>query len=187
MIPPKTNYARLHMMLEDLMVLYRIETTLLITRFRRATSEKQRRRILEHAKRYSVLNKIPDQLKYLDRLVHVNDDDCISNFRMDRNTFGKLCRILAGRGGLTVGKCLGVEEQVAIFMGILAHHKKNRFVHCEFWRSGATVSYYVNRVLGAVLSLHKVLLSKPTPVSADCTDHHWKWFKVSENTIPLSS
>ena len=28
------------------------------------------------------------------------------------------------RGGLRVGKSLGVEEQVAIFVGVLAHHKK---------------------------------------------------------------
>ncbi|XP_042026216.1 uncharacterized protein LOC121773422 [Salvia splendens] len=71
---------------------------------------------------------------------------------MDRNTFARLCYLLTERGGLHAGKVVGVEEQVAIFLGVLAHHKKNRIVRFEFWRSGATVSYYVNKVFGVVLS-----------------------------------
>ncbi|XP_042044376.1 uncharacterized protein LOC121790166 [Salvia splendens] len=96
---------------------------------------------------------------------------------MDRNTFGKLCRILTEQGGLLTGKCLGIEEHVAIFVGVLAHHNKNRVVRFSFFRSGSTVSHYMNKVLGAVLSLHRVLLSKPTPVPDDCIYHRWKWFK----------
>ncbi|XP_042057283.1 uncharacterized protein LOC121801894 [Salvia splendens] len=96
---------------------------------------------------------------------------------MDRNTFGKLCRILKDRGGLHIGKCLGIEEQVAMFLGVLAHHKKNRIVRFNFVRSGSTISYYVNKVLGAVLSLHDVLFEKPTPVLDNCIDHRWKWFE----------
>ncbi|XP_042056398.1 uncharacterized protein LOC121800982 [Salvia splendens] len=42
---------------------------------------------------------------------------------------------------------------------------------------GGTVSYYVNKVLAAVLSLHNVLLTKPSPVPDDCIDHRWMWFK----------
>ncbi|KAL1543546.1 hypothetical protein AAHA92_20508 [Salvia divinorum] len=177
MTHPTTNYSRLYMMLEDILVLYRVEMTILINRFRCARTERRKRRILEHARKYSVLSKIPAQLKHLNRLVHVTNADCIANLRMDRNTFGKLCRILTERGGLRQGKCLRVEEQVAIFVGVLAHHKKNRVAGFDFWRSGATISHYVNKVLGAVLSLHSMLLCKPTPVSEDCTDHRWKWFK----------
>lgn len=84
----------------------------------------------------------------------------------------------ANGGGVIVGKCLGVKEQMTIFVSVLAHHKKNRVVGTTFLRSGGTVSYYVHKVLAAVLSLHPVLLSKPTPMPDDCTNHRWKWFKV---------
>ncbi|XP_041990546.1 uncharacterized protein LOC121741727 [Salvia splendens] len=96
---------------------------------------------------------------------------------MDRNTFDRLCRILYERGGLRIGKVLGVAEQVAMFLGVLAHHTKNRIVGFQFSRSGAIVSYYVNKVLCVVLSLYPMLLAKPTPVTEDCEDSRWKWFK----------
>ncbi|XP_042001232.1 uncharacterized protein LOC121750708 isoform X3 [Salvia splendens] len=41
----------------------------------------------------------------------------------------------------------------------------------------------MNKVLGAVLSLHRVLLSEPTPVPDDCIDHRWKWFKGCLGTL----
>lgn len=175
---PGVKYARLCMILEDILVLYRNESTILVHKYMSARTRRSRRRILQYARQYSVLNKIPAQLKYLDRLLHVTDTDCVANLRMDRNTFRKLCRILYERGGLRTGKCLGVEEQVAIFLFVLAHHEKNRVVRFAFSRSGATVSRCVHKVLAALLSLHNVLLSKPTPVGEDCTDHRWKWFKV---------
>lgn len=185
MTSPTINYARVHMMLEDIMSSYHVETTMLIIRFRKARTKRRKRRILEHARKYSILNKIPDQIKHLDRLVHVTDTDCIANLRMDRNTFGKLCRILTELGGLRIGKCLGVEEQVAIFLGVLAHHHKKRVQRFAFCRSGSTVSHYVNQVLGAVINLHVDLLTQPTPVSEGCTDHRWKWFKVKKNTLHI--
>ncbi|XP_042026791.1 uncharacterized protein LOC121773941 [Salvia splendens] len=171
------NSARLLMMLEDIMLLYRVESTILVQRYIRARTNRARRRIIENARQYSLISKVPQQLIHLERLIHVTDVDCIANLRMDRNTFGKLCCILTEQGGLRTGKCLGIEEQVAIFVGILAHHNKNRVVRFSFIRSGSTVSHYMNKVLGAVLSLHRVLLSKPTPVPDDCIDHRWKWFK----------
>ena len=40
---------------------------------------------------------------------------------MDRNTCGRLCQLLRHIGGLKDDKYVIVEEQVAIFLGILAH------------------------------------------------------------------
>ncbi|KAL1545932.1 hypothetical protein AAHA92_22600 [Salvia divinorum] len=177
MRPPTTNHDRLYMLLEDIMLVYRIETTVLIHRYMSTRSQRCKRRIIDHARKYSVLSKIPAQLKHLDRLVNVTNADCVANLRMDRNTFGRLCRILIEQGGLQPGKFLGIEEQVAIFIGVLAHHKKNRVVGFDFWRSGPTISHYVNKVLGVVLSLHPFLLAKPTPVAQDSNDPRWKWFK----------
>ncbi|XP_042027070.1 putative nuclease HARBI1 [Salvia splendens] len=45
---------------------------------------------------------------------------------MDRNTFGRLCRILRDRVGLVDQRQVTVEEQVAIFLCALVHHKKSR-------------------------------------------------------------
>ena len=181
-----TNYASLMLMLEDIMLIYQSETKLLVHRYMSARSRSAERRILDHARRFSLLKKIPDQTKYLNRLVRFSNVDCVANLRMDVNTFGKLCRILSERGRLITGKSLLVEEQVAIFLGVLAHHNKNRVVKFRYRRSGATVSYYMQKVLCAVLSLHSILLQKPTPVTADCPDNGWKWFHVVQSVSPFS-
>ncbi|XP_057773675.1 protein ALP1-like [Salvia miltiorrhiza] len=124
-----------------------------------------------------MLSRMPDQNKHLHRLIGTNDVDCIANLRMDRNTFGRLCHILREVGGLVPGNYVTVEEQVAMFLSVLAHHKKNRVVRFDFWRSGQTISHYVHAVLGAILNLHQIFLSKPTPVPYDCTEPRWQWFK----------
>ncbi|XP_057796936.1 uncharacterized protein LOC131012967 [Salvia miltiorrhiza] len=96
---------------------------------------------------------------------------------MDRNTFARLCLLLRDLGGLTDGRYVRVEEQVAIFLSILAHHKKNRVVRFDFFWSSQTVSRFVHAVLKAILKLHVILLVKPEPVPEDCTDSRWRWFK----------
>ncbi|XP_057770427.1 uncharacterized protein LOC130990216 [Salvia miltiorrhiza] len=126
---------------------------------------------------FSFIERIPDQVTHMSRLVDVSDIDCIANLRMDRNTFGRLCVVLRELGGLSDGRYIKVEEQIAMFLSILAHHKKNKVVRFDFWRSGQTVSKFVHLVLKAILKLHTVLLVKPVPVSADCTDNRWRWFK----------
>lgn len=140
------KYARLMLILEDIMVVYREKTTLLVHRYMTAGNISARRRILDHARRFSLLKKIPDQTNHLNRLVRLSNVDCVANLRMDVNTFGRLCQILSQRGGLITGKSLPIEEQVAIFLGVLAHHDKNRVVKFRFMRSGATVSYYLRRI-----------------------------------------
>lgn len=80
---------------------------------------------------------------------------CLENLRMDRNAFGRLCIMLRQTGDVVDGRYVTVEEQVAIFLSILAHHKKVRVVKFEHWRSGYTVSKYVHAVLRAVIKLHR--------------------------------
>ena len=97
---------------------------------------------------------------------------------MCRNTFAKLCELLKIQGGLIEDGKLMIEEQVAIFLNILAHHKKNRDIQVTYYRSGETISRYFQSVISAVLRLHELLLAKPEPVPQDCTDERWKYFKV---------
>ena len=61
------------MLLEDIMHELRIETTTLVYRYMKCTSNRKRRVVLEHVRRYSVIKKIPMQVKYLDCLVNVTD------------------------------------------------------------------------------------------------------------------
>ena len=117
---------------------------------------------------------------------------------MDRNTFGRLCRLVRDRAGLIDQKFVTVEEQVAMFLSILSHHKKTRVVGHDFMRSSETASIYTHMVLRGVLTLHELLLVKPEPVDDECTDPRWKWFKVCaitcmpfcqcfyNNVLPLS-
>ncbi|KAL1554754.1 hypothetical protein AAHA92_15279 [Salvia divinorum] len=75
---------------------------------------------------------------------------------MDRKTFSHLRYLLIEHGGLCPGR---IGSLVLTFGG-----REPLFSH------------YVNKVLGVILSLHSVLLAKPTPVADDCDDTHWKWF-----------
>ena len=114
----------------------------------------------------------------IDRIIKSSDCNCIWELRMCRNTFAKLCELLKIQGGLIEDGKLMIEEQVAIFLNILAHHKKNRDIQVTYYRSGETISRYFQNVLFVVLRLHELLLAKPEPVPQDCTDERWKYFKV---------
>ncbi|KAI3708695.1 hypothetical protein L2E82_38050 [Cichorium intybus] len=95
---------------------------------------------------------------------------------MSRLCFTKLCVMLETFGGLKPTRNMDIDEQVAIFLHILAHNVKNRVIICRFRRSGETISRHFSRVCNAVIRLHSRLLKKPEPVLDDCTDHRWKWF-----------
>jgi hypothetical protein len=58
---------------------------------------------------------------------------------MDKNAFSNLCNMFEARGGLKDTKHMLVDEQVAMFLYILAHHVKNRIIKRQFRRSGETI------------------------------------------------
>ncbi|KAL8467612.1 hypothetical protein ACS0TY_031018 [Phlomoides rotata] len=126
---------------------------------------------------YGMLSRIPAQVTHMNRLVNISELDCISNLRMDRNSFAHLCQLMRDIGGLVDHRYVGVEEQVSMFLSLLAHHKKNCILKFNFLRSGQTISHYIHIVLKAVLKLHTIFLVTPTPVPADSTNPRWKWFK----------
>nr|KAJ0217833.1 hypothetical protein LSAT_V11C300125600 [Lactuca sativa] len=102
-------------------------------------------------------------------IVYKSDKTSAVNIRMNRNAFTKLCDMLEQRG---------VDEQVAMFLHVLAHNEKNRIIVERFKRSGETVSRYFKVVLDAVCRLHKEFYKKPVPIPDDKTDERWRWFKV---------
>ncbi|KAG8381546.1 hypothetical protein BUALT_Bualt06G0132900 [Buddleja alternifolia] len=114
---------------------------------------------------------------YLDGLIYESDKTCYEELRMDRFTFRRLCCMLQATRRLKETRNMTIDEQVAMFLHILAHHLKNRTIKNHFLRSGETVSRYFNRVLKAVLQLQGELLKIPEPVPEHSTDPRWKWFK----------
>ncbi|XP_042067424.1 uncharacterized protein LOC121810744 [Salvia splendens] len=132
---------------------------------------------LDLRKSYSYIRRMPQQVRHMNRLTGVSDVSCLENLRMDRNSFGRLCIMLRQTGDVVDGRYVTVEEQVAMFLGILAHHKKVRVVKFNHWRSGYTVSKSVHVVLRAVIKLHRTFWVVPEAVDDDCEDHKWKWFK----------
>ncbi|KAK2657379.1 hypothetical protein Ddye_010431 [Dipteronia dyeriana] len=117
---------------------------------------------------------------------HPDDSQCIANdrvkgrlkLRINRLAFTNLCTMLENRGGLRASRYLQIDEQVAMFLHILAHHVKNRVIKFQFMRSGETVSKYFHNVLYSVIRLHGELLKCPEPVDENSTDERWRWFKV---------
>ena len=116
---------------------------------------------------------------HLRDLIYNSDTTCFNQIRMYRSTFDKLCAMLDSIGGLKPTKHMLVDEQVAMFLHILAHHVKNRVIQFEFGRSGETISRYFNFVLNAMMRLEGELFKTPEPIPNDSTDERWRWFKVN--------
>ncbi|KAL0319792.1 UNVERIFIED_CONTAM: hypothetical protein Sradi_5240700 [Sesamum radiatum] len=105
-----------------------------------------------------MLSRIPEQVKHLHDIIDVTDVKCIDNLRMTRNAFGRLCQMLEFSGGLRATRHVKIMEQVAIFLSIIADHKKNCVVKHAFVRSGHTISKHINyipRRIRAVQHLYK--------------------------------
>ncbi|WJX82893.1 hypothetical protein P8452_65599 [Trifolium repens] len=115
--------------------------------------------------------------EFLESLINGDDITCVNQLRMDIRSFRLLCGLLRTEGKLKEDGPVSVEEQVAMFLHILAHHSKNRVIKFLFKRSGQTISKYFNSVLNGVIRLHEILLSAPDPVLEDCSDERWKLFK----------
>ena len=71
-------------------------------------------------------------LSVLDRFIGHSDITCVNELQMDRKTFGMLCELLRTHGRLKMYGSVAIEEQVCMFLYILAHHVKNHTVHDTF-------------------------------------------------------
>ncbi|KAI3458690.1 hypothetical protein Pfo_015353 [Paulownia fortunei] len=112
---------------------------------------------------YRLTHQVPKQIEHLCDLININDETCINNMQMDKNTFARLCFLLENVDGLVHIRHIQISEQVAIFLIVLAYHKKNQVVNNRF-----TI------VLTKLLRLH-ILLVNPEPVQDGCTNERWKY------------
>ena len=60
----------------------------------------------------------------MNRMVWMDDTTAINNVRMDIRAFRKLCDMLHTHGGLRPSKSMEMDEMVASFLHVLAHHIK---------------------------------------------------------------
>ncbi|KAL8525276.1 hypothetical protein ACS0TY_014779 [Phlomoides rotata] len=125
------------------------------------------------------------QSRQMNELVGISDVVCKNNLRMDRNSFQRLCYLLHDICGLQNSRSVKVQEKVAIFLSILAHHSKNMSLKYQFKRWGQTISKHFHSILRSVLKLHSLLLSEPQPVPEDSTDTRWGCFKVTVNVLGM--
>ncbi|KAL0309141.1 UNVERIFIED_CONTAM: hypothetical protein Sradi_5856400 [Sesamum radiatum] len=135
------------------------------------------RRVLALIALQQIVDEVVVALTICIQVSSSNDETCLRNLRMDGNAFGRLCYMLEQSGGVRPTKNVSMPEQVAMFLSVFSHHKKNCVVKHDFIRSGRNVSKHFHVVLHAVCKMHQVLLAKPTPIADDCSDPRWKWFK----------
>ncbi|KAL8540098.1 hypothetical protein ACS0TY_001619 [Phlomoides rotata] len=145
------------------------------------TINKRRRRAGVHRRKFTILDRIPAQMRNMSFLCEVSDIDCRDQLRMDRATFQKLCFILQSVCGLKSSSRVSVAEKVAMFLSILAHHTKNRCVKFAFKRSGKTVSKHFHAVLNSVLRLHAMFLVRPQAIGEDSDDPRWGKFQADDS------
>ena len=88
---------------------------------------------------------------------------CIENTCLEQTSFHKLCDMLRIVGGLSSVKNMCVEEMVAMFLHICAHHVKNRVIKRQFVRCGKTVSRHFTIVLKFILLCYELSLKKSKP------------------------
>jgi hypothetical protein len=89
----------------------------------------------------------------LNRLYNGTEAHCISELRMQKIVFHRLCDHLRTHGLLEDSVFVSIEEQVAMFIHFVGHKWTNRSVGFEFLRSGETVSRYFHAVLDAMCPL----------------------------------
>ncbi|KAL8463586.1 hypothetical protein ACS0TY_034297 [Phlomoides rotata] len=127
---------------------------------------------------FTILDRIPSQMKNMSDMSEMSDEACRDQLRMDRAAFHKLCFILQSVCGLKPSRRVTVHKKVAMFLSILAHHTKNKCVKFAFKRFGQTVSKHFHAVLSCVLRMHAMLLVKPQPMNEDLTDPRWQPFQA---------
>ncbi|GER25187.1 disease resistance protein, partial [Striga asiatica] len=156
--------ALILLLVEDLIIIRNLCHLLAYIYLKLVVQPRQHRRVRRRLTRasYSMSNRLLSQIEHMKVLVEISDRTCIEQRRMDRSTFGHLWYLLEHIGSLRNTRDIQISEEVAIFLSVLAHHKRNKFFHNV-----------------AVLRLHPILLAESTPVTDSCTDWRWRWFKAN--------
>ena len=115
----------------------------------------------KHCLKSRYLNKEYLRSEYHEQLIHSSDLAYFEQLCTDRYMFKLLCGMLGSTDRIKDTSNMKVDEQVAMFLHIIAHRMKNRVLKFRFIRSGETVSRHFNAVLNAIIRLQGQLLKKP--------------------------
>lgn len=149
----------------------------LLIRHRTRLLARQQRQICRTTSSYTMIERITSKINHLRSIIETGNVQC-GEFEDEQKCIFHLYYLQTHVGGLGDSRYVWIEENVAMFLSILAHHKKNRIIGHNYIRSGQTINAHFHEVLGSVLKLHTSLLVKPSTVDDTCTDEIWKWFKV---------
>ncbi|KAL4189562.1 hypothetical protein AMTRI_Chr08g165970 [Amborella trichopoda] len=105
--------------------------------------------------------------KYHKMIINSIEVDYRNHIRMSKRAYFIMRNILLERGNITDTMGVSFDEQLVMFMYILSYNLKNRKIGHEFGHFGEIVSRHFNRVLNAVIGLHR------------------EFFKPPESNIPL--
>jgi hypothetical protein len=118
----------------------------------------QEDRLMRRPKYGSLLERDLEKERMLNRLYNGTEANCISELRMRKIIFHRLCGFLRSRGLLEDSINVSIEKQVAIFLKFVGHRWTNRSVGFKFLRSGETVSRYFNAVLDVLCVLSRDII-----------------------------
>ena len=133
-----------------------------------------------------LLQRDLERERRLNRLFNGTEANCISELRMRKFVFHRLCSHLRSRRLLEDTINVSIEEQVAMFLKFVGHRWTNRSVGFEFLRSGETVSRYFNLVLDALCVMSRDLITMRTtethPKISSSPGRFHPYFEVTYHT-----
>jgi hypothetical protein len=89
------------------------------------------------------------------------DVECLAMLHVTRAPFFALCNLFRGRGLVPETNGCSVEEQVVMFLHVVAHNQRFKVVHQLFRRSIKTVSRVFHQVLYAAGELRTEMIKPP--------------------------
>ena len=105
----------------------------------------------------------------------------IELLHLNQATFKKLCDILQSRGGLMTSKNVTINEIVALFLHILAHGTKYRWIKASFTHSAKKISRQFHLVLKAVMKIGKYFIKRLIQIQTIKTMISGNGFEVIED------
>jgi hypothetical protein len=97
-----------------------------------------------------MLQQDQERMANLNWIYNRNDVEAVQMLTMRRAPFYKIVKRFRERGLLSDSIHTSVEEQVAMFLYVVGHNQRFRFMHNTFRRSIETISRYFNQVLYAI-------------------------------------
>ncbi|KAL8486968.1 hypothetical protein ACS0TY_023601 [Phlomoides rotata] len=70
--------------------------------------------VLQMRKRYSLVSRVPEQIKYMRKVTGNSDEDCINHLRMSRGVFSRIRHLLETSGGLQSTRNCTIAEQIMV-------------------------------------------------------------------------